>query len=212
MDTTDDDMRLDADDGAEVSDDELVGMYARGDTDAFDVIFDRYHVAVYNFAYHMLERASDAEEIMQEAFLAVARSAATYRPRGRFRSWLMSIARNLCLNRLQAERARRQALAEGGLVVLGRASAPSPEDHVQAGEERCAVMCALRSLPERQREAVILHAFQGMSYREIAATLEMPIGTVKTLLHRARAALADVRAGGRGRECSADGREGHRAV
>ena len=94
----------------DVSDDDLIRMYRAGDADAFDVLFDRHHVSVFNFARVMLRQTQDAEEVMQETFLAVARSARTYTPRDRFRPWLLRIVRNRCLNRLEARRVRQAAI------------------------------------------------------------------------------------------------------
>jgi RNA polymerase sigma-70 factor (ECF subfamily) len=176
-------------DGA--TDDELIRMYRSGDMEAFDTLFDRYHASVYAFARTMLGADGGPDEVLQEAFLAVARTARTYTPRGRFRSWLMRIARNRCLNRIEAVRARRAALARSGLNVAEIASedAPPPRQ-LEADEHGRIVRAAIAALPDRQREAIALHAFEQMSYREIAEVMEMPIGTVKTLIHRARADLA----------------------
>ena len=99
----------------ELTDDDLVRLYRDGDADAFDALFDRYHVPVFNFARMMLGSADGADVVMQETFLAVVRSAASYRGRGLFRAWVMRIARNQCLNRMRAEQTRRRILAEGGV-------------------------------------------------------------------------------------------------
>ena len=174
-----------------VTDDDLIRMYRDGDVEAFETLFARNYASVYNFARTMLGDSSGPEEVLQETFLAVARTAASYTPRGRFRPWLMRIARNRCLNHLEAERARRVALAEGGIDVVEIPSdAPSGPDAAEADERTEIVRAAIAKLPERQREAVALYAFEQMSYREIAEVLKMPINTVKTLIHRARATLA----------------------
>jgi RNA polymerase sigma-70 factor (ECF subfamily) len=175
----------------ELSDDDLILMYAQGDADAFDVLFDRHHTSVYNFARLMLDGPEGAEEIMQEAFLAVARAAKRYEPRSRFRPWLMRIVRNLCLNRLQTERGRRRILAEGameGIELISRE--PAAPARIERDEDMAALQSAVRRLPERQREAIVLYAFEQMSYQEIGQVLGVPINTVKSLIHRARANLA----------------------
>jgi RNA polymerase sigma-70 factor (ECF subfamily) len=175
-----------------VSDDELLLMYREGDADAFDALFHRHHVSVYNFARVMLNGSEGAEDIMQEAFLAVARTAKTYKPRGRFRPWLMRICRNLCLNRLRAEHARRWILSPGELEALASpAEAESVSDRLERDEQMAVLRQAIGELPERHREAIALYAFEQMKYREIAEVLEVPLGTVKTLIHRARARLAE---------------------
>ena len=176
---------------ADVDDDDLLRMYRDGDADAFDTLFDRYRAPVYNFARVMLGEADGAEDMLQEAFLTVARTARTYEPRGRFRAWLMRIVRNLCLNRIQAERVRRRVVAQSGLDIVQPASRePSPPERLERDERMDRVRRLIGELPERQREALVLYAFERMSYREIAEALDAPMGTVKTLIHRARAALA----------------------
>jgi len=184
-----------------LSDDDLMAMFASGDRDAFDVIFDRHHVMVYNYARHLVRRAAEAEEVMQDVFLAVARAAAVYVRRGRFRAWIVSMTRNACFNRLNAERARRETQTGSAILMLPATDrATVPGEDLEAGETESAVGAALAALPERQREVLVLYAIEHMPYREIAEALEMPIGTVKTLLHRARAAVARTIASVRGEE------------
>lgn len=97
-------------DSPELADEELLRMYCDGEIDAFDTLFDRHHVPVHNFARFILGDALGAEEIMQDTFLAVARSARRYEARGRFRAWILGIARYRCLAALEAARARRAVL------------------------------------------------------------------------------------------------------
>ena len=140
----------------------------------------------------MLRERQAAEEVMQEAFLAVARTAREYVPRGRFRPWLMRIVRNMCLNRLAVERAPQpRARRERPRRRLdARRASPAPLERLEADERMRALERLVGELPERQREAIALYAFEQMSYREIAEVMEAPVNTVKTLIHRARAALA----------------------
>ena len=174
----------------DVSDDDLILMYRNGDAEAFDTLFDRYYVPVYHFARTMLDNAGAAEEVLQETFLAVTRAARRYEPRGRFRTWLMRIVRNRCLNRLESERARRRVVEESGLIVEPASAGPSPTDCAERNEQMRRVREALAALPDRQREALVLYAFEQMTYREISDVLGMPMNTVKTLIHRARGGIA----------------------
>ena len=175
----------------DLRDDDLMQMYRDGDADAFDTLFGRHRAPVYNFARMMLGHADGAEDVLQDTFLAVARTARSYEPRGRFRSWVMRITRNLCLNRIQAERVRRRVMAEGGLNVIEPAAhEPTPPERVEADEQMTRLRRLIAELPERQREAIVLYAFEQMRYREIGEVLDVPINTVKTLIHRARATLA----------------------
>ena len=176
---------------ADLTDDDLIRMYREGDADAFDAIFDRHYRSAYGFARTMLGGSEAAEEVTQEAFLAVARTAREYVPRGRFRPWLMRIVRNMCLNRLATDARRGRALPAG---PLDPEDAPSreaaPPERLESDERMRAVERLVGELPERQREAIALYAFEQMSYREIAEVMEVPVNTVKTLIHRARAELA----------------------
>jgi len=162
----------------DLADDELLSMYANGDPEAFDTLFDRHRTPVYNFACTMLNDFARAEDVMQETFLSVARAAKKYEPRGRFRTWIM-------------RRRRRAAMADSSLdFIVPPSSEPPPPRQIEANEQMAAIRRAISGLPERQREAIALYAFERMQYREIAQVLDMPINTVKTLIHRARASLA----------------------
>lgn len=175
----------------ELSDDDLIRVYREGDVAAFDALFARHHASVYNFARVMLDGSPDAEDVLQETFLQIARAARSYVPRGRFRVWMLRIARNLCLNRLDRRRRRRRLIAEGALGLVEPESAdPDAGQVAEAGERAAELRRLIGELPERQREAVTLRSFEQMTYREIARVMDVPVGTVKTLIHRGRARLA----------------------
>ena len=164
-----------------VSDDDLISMYRNGDAEAFDVLFDRYYRSVFNFALYMVHDSGRAEDILQETFLAIARTAKRYEPRGHFRTWLMRIVRNRCLNCLEAERIRREALKEAADRPDVSSREPGPEQCAQADELTGQLRRLVMNLPERQREAIVLFAFEKMSYQDIAESLDLPLNTVKTL-------------------------------
>ncbi len=173
------------------TDDDLVRLFACGDDGAFDMLFDRHHAAVYAVARSILGRADGADEILQETFLAVARSARDYTPRGRFRAWLMRIVRNRCLTRIEADRSRRQLAAGIDVHVAAAAGAEaSPDRQAESGEQTERIIAAVNALPPSQRQAIALYALDGMLYRDIAEVMDVPVNTVKTLIHRARANLA----------------------
>jgi len=176
---------------ADLTDDDLMMLYRDGTPEAFDLIFGRWRTPVYNFARMMLGEDGMAEEVLQETFLAVARAAPRYEPRGRFRPWLMRIARNHCLNRVEAERVRREtAIALDMRLSEAVSTDAGPVRLLQMKEGMAALRLEITRLPERQREAILLYAMEQMSYQEVAAVLDVPINTVKTLIHRARATLA----------------------
>ena len=174
----------------EVPDDELMRLFQEGEVEAFDMLFERYRGPVYNFAWAMLRNPASAEDVLQDTFLSVARTAQQYEPRGCFRAWLMRITRNRCLNLASAENLRRPIRQSDALLQI-RSDTVDPPDGVIVREQMERIDDAIAKLPEHQREAIVLYAFEDMSYREISDVLDMPINTVKTLIHRARATLAE---------------------
>jgi RNA polymerase sigma-70 factor (ECF subfamily) len=180
--------------GMAPTDDELLCRYRdHGDAQAFEVLFHRHSSAVHNFARGMLSDTSAAEEILQETFLAVTRNVQNYTPQGYFKTWLLRIARNLCLNAIEARSIRRSIVSPLDDPGDCQASAPrtiSPPVCAQSAEELLVIQNAIAQLPPQQREAILLYAFDDMHYRHIAQVLDIPTNTVKTLIHRARATLA----------------------
>jgi RNA polymerase sigma-70 factor (ECF subfamily) len=176
---------------SELTDDELMAMFRNGDLEAFDALFDRHYRSVYHFARMLLSDAHRAEDILQETFMGVLKASGRYQPRGHFRTWLMRICRNGCLNVLQRDRLRRSATLDGASQsAVPPTREPSAGERMQVKERMERVRQGISELPERQREAIVLYAYEQMSYREVAEVLEVPLGTVKTLIHRARATLA----------------------
>jgi len=174
-----------------LTDDDLVRMYREGNVQAFDVIFDRHHLTVYRWALALLHDVHKAEDVLQEAFAAAAQALPRYESRGRFRAWLLRIVRNHCFNRIVSEGNRIVIAGSNVLEMLEPASnEPSPAERAAAKDEHQSIADAMAELPVRQREALTLYALEQMQYDEIAEAMEMPINTVKTLIHRARAHLA----------------------
>lgn len=176
---------------SELSDDSLVRMYRGGDVQAFDVIFDRHHAMVYRWALALLRDTHKAEDVLQEAFAAAVQALPRYEPRGHFRAWLLRIVRNRCLNRIESDRPRLVIVGSPLLeVVEPVAPEPSPAEQAATSDAHRCIARAMAELPARQREALTLYALEQMPYDEIADAMEMPINTVKTLIHRARVHLA----------------------
>lgn len=178
----------------DVSDDALVLRYRQGEAAAFDILFERHYASVYHVARMMLGGNDGAEDVLQETFLAVARSVGAYTPSGHargFRGWLMRIVRNRCLNRLDAQRVRYRRIGSDGLDAVDPIAAePPPYASAETVEQATILGRAVAALPQRQREALVLYALERMSYAQIADVLETPLNTVKTLIHRARAGVA----------------------
>ena len=175
---------------------ELLLQVAQGDESAFKILVQKHQDGVTNLAYRLILDRAAAEELAQDVFLRVFRAASRYRPTARFSTWLYRIATNVILNELKsAKRSRTVALDDPKqahvLKEAVRAQAPGPEDQLQRKEMAASVELALESLPARQRTAVVLHQFEGLSYRDIAEAMNCTVEAVEALLGRAKRALRD---------------------
>jgi RNA polymerase sigma-70 factor (ECF subfamily) len=167
---------------------QLVVKAQRGDERAFEQLVRAHQRYVFNLAYRVLGDYSEAEDVAQETFVRAWRGLPSFRAESRFTTWLYRIARNVCLNRLprlQAELAQTELLGET-VAFPGQ----TPADAFDAKERRAFVHTELARLPEKYRLALTLRYLQDLSYAEIANVLNLPLGTVKTHLHRGREALA----------------------
>jgi RNA polymerase sigma-70 factor (ECF subfamily) len=167
------------------SDEWLVVRVARGDEAAFARLYDRHARRVYVLAAHMLG-PGPAEEIVQDAFVALWRNAHRYDPtRGTFTVWFMAIARHRVLDVLRRRSVEQRLLAAEPihqLLAETPGSSPLLEDDVLRRHEAGRLLQALAELPPEQRRAVVLAYFAGLTHLEIAAALGWPLGTVKKRL------------------------------
>lgn len=169
----------------ELSDAELVAMARSGDQDAFGELVRRYQRPAYSVALSVAGNHSDAEDAAQEAFLTALQRLDDCRNPARFGSWFLSIVRNRARNLV-----RRESLRSGDPVPESAQSRePSPAKAAQLAELRSRLEEALQTLPEVQREIVLLHDWEGWKHGEIAERLGIPSGTVRSHLHFARKAL-----------------------
>jgi RNA polymerase sigma-70 factor (ECF subfamily) len=143
----------------------------------------------FRVALSVLRRREDAEDVAQEAFLRAHRSFASIRDRERFRAWLVRTAFRLALDRIRGE--RRRARREEAVAMEARLPADSAEDHAARGELRARVAEAVAALPEKLRLVTVLVAIEEQDLASVARLMELPEGTVKSRLHRARKELAE---------------------
>lgn len=187
-------------DVTEAHDRELVHRVRNGDEDAFRGLFGRYAPAAKALALRIVRQSQLAEEIVQEAFLAVWRHPEAYDgARGSVRSWLMGVVHHRAVDAVRREESYRRR-AEDAIPDVLQEQADHAEDVVDAlgrPEERRAVRDALGDLPPEQREVLTLMYFEGLSQSQVAERTGLPLGTVKsrTLLgmKRMRASLEGVR-------------------
>jgi RNA polymerase sigma-70 factor, ECF subfamily len=166
------------------TDEKLMLAFSHGSPEAFSELFHRYRQPIFAFFRRRLSDPAHAEELAQEAFLAVVRSAAHYEPRALFRTYLYAIAFKI----LRAH--RRKIIFRAAFFASQSASRDSAAlDHT---ETELLVRRAVAKLDVTDREVLLLREFEQLSYAEIADLLQLPINTVRSRLFRARMALADL--------------------
>ena len=172
--------------GQDFEDAELVARVANGDTNALAQLYDRYSQAIYSLCLRIVRDRPTAEELTQEVFVRLWRSAASFEPgKGRVSTWVLRIAHNLALNEIR-RRQSRPAIAPDidWEVESARLSDPSTEgDPAMSAwlrERAETIREAMTQLPQAQRQAIELAFFGGLSQAEIAAALGDPLGTVKS--------------------------------
>ena len=168
---------------ADSSDADLVTWLAQGDERAFREVLVRHQGPVYRFAVRMLEDSYEAEDIAQETFLRLFRSADRYRPEASLRAYLLAIARNLCIDRM---RKKSPELMEQPPELTTR---ETPLDSMVRSQTMDRLLGAVSNLPENQRSAVLLRHDQGLRYNEIANVMGVSVSAVESLLVRARRTL-----------------------
>ena len=171
-------------------DGELMSRAGEGDRSAWKALYVRHRDLVFRTALRFLADEPAARDVTQDVFVSVFAHARSYRPTGSFLSYLRRVTVNRCINaRASAHAARRHPSSEDVLREVVDHS-PGPEARLEQKETAAAVRAAVAALPPRQRMAVILSRFDGLSYEEIAAALECSISSVESLLFRARQTLA----------------------
>lgn len=162
---------------------------------AFEELVERYSSLLVNFLFRQIGSREAAEDLAQEVFLKVFRARSTYQPAARFKTWILTIATNLCLNLKRYERhrfhhsldARPAGASDTGVAhVVPGSDAEEPGGGLERLEIQRRVRDAVSELPEKQRIAVSLLRFEGLSYREIGGALGLSVQAVKSLLNRAK--------------------------
>lgn len=192
----------------ELEDHELMQRYADGDERAFALLFDRHRGPVYNFILRSCGRRDVAEELLQDVFLRVIKSAERYEASAKFTTWLYTIARNACIDAARSRsRADLYSLqnpvgddedgANTHQDLLADERAHSGRVDTERKVFRDRLQKALQKLPEKQREVFVLREISGLKFREIADVLDTKVPTVKSRMRYAlktlRGELADFR-------------------
>lgn len=171
----------------------LMRLVARGDTSAFEQVIERHQALVAGTAARMLGSNSDVEDIAQQVFIRVWKSARRYVPRAKFTTWLLKITRNLVFNELRRAKRRAQVplQSEPGAeeIPLKDETNPAPDASLLDDELQRAIEEAIMQLPESQRMALVLRRYEQLSYEQIAEVLDLSVPAVKSVLFRARTEL-----------------------
>ncbi len=180
---------------------QLMLRVAADDHEAFEELVERYQDRLIGFFYHLLGDRSLSEDLAQDAFLRVYRARERYQAKARFSTWLFRIAHNLARNQLRGMARRRREVslapptndsqAMPQQQFLADRSALMPTRIFASKEVQARVQAALNGLGERQKMAVLLHKFEGMSYEDIGRVMGLNAVAVKSLLARARGKLKD---------------------
>ena len=186
----------------QVDDAELVRLVRTGQSDAFGELVRRYQDRVFNACWRVCGNAEDARDVTQDAFLKAYENLATFRQESGFYTWLFRVAMNLALSLKRSAKHRRTVSLDGGADSGGtqagglsdrlrRAREAADADAPSDAEVQASVVRALQGLNEEDRAVVVLRDIEGFDYQQIAEILGMPLGTVRSKLHRSRAALRD---------------------
>ena len=180
-------------------DTEMVSLSKKGDTDAFEVLVNKYQKKMLNIAYRMIGNYDDACEVVQDAFVSAFRNMKHFRQEAKFSTWLYTIVVNFSKNRLKqlTVREHREELTLNGsmnpddrqLKKEPVTNEPSILENIEKRETQKVVQGCINSLDYEFREVIVLRDIQGFSYEELSDMLKMKEGTVKSRLFRAREAL-----------------------
>lgn len=180
-------------------DEELMVLYRQGSARAFEVLLERHRQPVFNFLYRFMRNSTTAEDLLQEVFLRIVRSADSYRAGSKFTTWMYTIARNLAIDQTRKAKVHRTVSLdrplkanEDGATFLDRVPEPRRGSDCALADQQFAhsLYAALEALPPEQREVFLLRQYHAMPFKDIAAVVEAPVNTVKS---RMRYALEGLR-------------------
>jgi len=171
---------------------ELLDRCRQGNSLAWEELVRRYQGRVFGLALHYAHDVEEARDLAQEVFVRVFQRLGSFRPDEPFLPWLLRVARNLCIDQIRRTASRPPGFDIPADEALNlRAAGQSPEEAWEAGSRQQLVHRALRQVGEAHREILLLKEIQGLKLEEIAALLDLPLGTVKSRSSRARVELAE---------------------
>ena len=172
---------------------ELIAKAKQGDMQAFEELILKHEKIVYNVALRMMNHSEDAKDISQEVFLKAYRNIKNFDERSMFSTWLYRITTNTCIDEMRKRKGKQSYSLEeelenedGSMQRQIADEGDTPEESLMRGEEKGEILQALDTLSEEHRAAIILRDVKGLSYEEISEIIELPMGTVKSRISRAR--------------------------
>jgi RNA polymerase sigma-70 factor (ECF subfamily) len=177
----------------------LIERFQRGDNSAMDKLIQRHQARAYQYAFRLTRDRDVAADVVADAFVRVYRAAHTFKGQSAFTTWLYRILTNCFLDMRKKASSRPTVSLEatlqtddGTLERQFEADARTPHEEAERSERERSIESAVRELPEYQRAMILMFHVEMLSYEEIAESLELPIGTVKSRLNRARLGLRNV--------------------
>jgi len=180
---------------------ELLRRVRLGNKHAFEVLIHRHQRSILNFIFRFMGNQADAEDLTQEVFLRVWKSAGKYQPDAKFTTWLYKIATNLCINKRRAIRIRRlfalsryqeqRQDSKDAFITGAGVDLLTPEKRLIDSEQSVQLLNTLNELPTSQRLAIVLKIYDEMSYQEIAQIMNRTVSAVDSLLIRAKKNLRE---------------------
>ena len=181
----------------DLTDEELMLVFKGGNNNAFDVLFDKYKNRIFRYVCYVYNlfgsNRNISEDIVQEVFINVITKRNTYDPEFKFSTWLYSITRNLCINRMRSRSFQNDQHTYPLDPIYEAAFSEKPDaiSSIEKAELKEVIKRAVGELPGKYKEVFILHELNGLSYDEIARVLEINENTIRTRFHRARSLLME---------------------
>ncbi|MBU2573796.1 MAG: sigma-70 family RNA polymerase sigma factor [Elusimicrobia bacterium] len=173
----------------------IIGRFMNGSESAFAELVDLYKDRIHQFIICVLGPDREAEDLAQEVFIQIYRSLRTFKRESSFSTWAYAVTRNVCRHRLRA-RGREMRLFSGGEesgdLLKAAAAVPGPGSSLETKETKAVIRAAVEALPPIHRAVLFLNCWERLSYEEISRVLDIPVGTVRSRLHNAMAALAGI--------------------
>jgi RNA polymerase sigma-70 factor (ECF subfamily) len=172
-----------------VTDNLLMEDVRDGKVEKLAILFERHHVALFNYFLRLTGNRPVSEDLVQEVFTRILKYRTTYRGEDRFAVWMYKIARNAHIDFL---RRQKETVPLEDQFDEAQSADLIPEERVERQQEAALISRALKRLSPRKQEVILLSRFQNLKYREIAELMECPVGTVKGMVHRAVQELGDI--------------------